>query len=72
MLDVRGLVLASTGLLALVWGIVRGNDQGWLSPEILGALALAVALLAAFVAWERRTPQPVIRVEAGQGAVARR
>ena len=44
-LDVRGLVLASTGLLALVWGIVRGNDQGWLSPEILGALALAVALL---------------------------
>ena len=33
-LDVRGLVLASTGLFALVWGIVRGNDQGWLSPEI--------------------------------------
>src|ERR1700704_1133424 len=39
-LDVRGLLLASTGLLALVWGIVRGNDQGWLSTEIVGALAL--------------------------------
>ena len=37
-LDVRGLVLASTGLFALVWGIVRGNDQGWLSGEIVGAL----------------------------------
>jgi EmrB/QacA subfamily drug resistance transporter len=59
-LDVRGLVLASTGLLALVWGIVRGNDQGWLSAEILGALALAVALLAAFVAWERRAPAPML------------
>ena len=35
-LDVRGLVLASTGLFALVWGIVRGNDQGWSSPEIVG------------------------------------
>src|SRR4051794_29855369 len=30
-LDVRGLVLASSGLLALVWSIVRGNDLGWLS-----------------------------------------
>ena len=37
-LDVPGLVLASTGLFALVWGIVRGNDQGWTSPEIVGAL----------------------------------
>ena len=59
-LDVRGLVLASTGLFALVWGIVRGNDQGWLSPEILGVLALAVAMLGAFVAWERRAPAPML------------
>jgi len=59
-LDVRGLVLASAGLLALVWGIVRGNDQGWLSAEIVGALALSLVLLAAFVAWERRTPAPML------------
>ena len=60
-LDVRGLVLASTGLLALVWGIVRGNDQGWLSPEIVGALALARRRCsAAFVAWERRAPAPML------------
>ena len=59
-LDVRGLVLASTGLFALVWGIVRGNDQGWASPEILASLGLGVALLGAFVAWERRAPAPML------------
>jgi EmrB/QacA subfamily drug resistance transporter len=59
-LDMPGLVLASGGLLALVWGIVRGNDEGWTSPEIAGALALAVALLGAFVAWERRAPAPML------------
>jgi EmrB/QacA subfamily drug resistance transporter len=59
-LDVRGLALASTGLFGLVWGIVRGNDQGWASPEILAALGLGVALLAAFVAWERRSPAPML------------
>ena len=59
-LDVPGLVLASTGLFALVWGIVRGNDQGWTSPEIAGALVAAAALLGAFVAWERRAPAPML------------
>jgi len=59
-LDVRGLVLASAGLLALVWSIVRGNDLGWLSGEILGAQVLAVVLLAAFVAWEHRAPAPML------------
>ena len=59
-LDVRGLVLASTGLFGLVWGIVRGNDAGWTSPEILGALGIGIALLAAFVAWERRAPAPML------------
>src|SRR5215831_18172680 len=28
-LDLRGLVLASTGLLGIVWGLVRGNSVGW-------------------------------------------
>jgi EmrB/QacA subfamily drug resistance transporter len=59
-LDVRGLVLASTGLFALVWGIVRGNDQGWASPEIVASLGLGVALLGAFIAWERRAPAPML------------
>ena len=44
-----------------MWGIVRGNDQGWLSPEIVGrARALGRACSAAFVAWERRAPAPML------------
>jgi EmrB/QacA subfamily drug resistance transporter len=59
-LDVRGLVLASTGLFGLVWGIVRGNDQGWSSPEIIASIGLGVALLGAFIAWERRATAPML------------
>src|SRR5580765_5191851 len=33
-LDLPGVALASLGLLGMVWGLVRGNGQGWSSPEI--------------------------------------
>src|SRR5213079_1034665 len=46
--DVRGLLLASAGLLGIVWGLVRGNSVGWGSPEITGSLAAGVLLLALF------------------------
>jgi EmrB/QacA subfamily drug resistance transporter len=59
-LDLRGLVLASTGLFAIVWGLVRGNEVGWTSPQIAGAIVAGIALVAAFVAWELRTPTPML------------
>jgi EmrB/QacA subfamily drug resistance transporter len=59
-LDLPGLVLASAGLFGVVWGLVRGNGQGWESPEILGSLALGAALVAAFVVWETRTATPML------------
>src|SRR5207247_9284067 len=59
-LDLPGLGLASVGLLGIVWGLVRGNSVGWSSPEIVGALVAGVAILAAFVAWELRTEQPML------------
>ena len=37
-LDLRGLGLVSVGLLGIVWGLVRGNGQGWTSPEIVLSL----------------------------------
>ena len=58
--DVVGLVLAGVGVFGLVYGIVRGNDAGWTSLEVLGALAGGAVLLAAFVAWEARTPDPLL------------
>ena len=59
-LDLGGLAFASAGLLGLVWGLVRGNGQGWGSLEVVGSLVLGVALLAAFVAWERRAAAPML------------
>src|SRR5437588_19398 len=59
-LDLRGLVLASGGLFGIVWGLVRGNEVGWGSPQIVGSLVAGAAVLAAFVAWEMRTPEPML------------
>jgi len=59
-LDLGGLALSSAGLFGIVWGLVRGNAQGWASTEILGALTAGAALLAAFVAWELRADNPML------------
>jgi EmrB/QacA subfamily drug resistance transporter len=59
-LDLPGLALASTGLLGIVWGLVRGNDAGWASPQIVGALVAGALLVAAFVAWELRARTPML------------
>jgi EmrB/QacA subfamily drug resistance transporter len=59
-LDLPGLGLASAGLFGIVWGLIRGNGQGWTSPEIIGSLAVGLALVAAFVAWELRTASPML------------
>jgi EmrB/QacA subfamily drug resistance transporter len=59
-LDLPGLGLAAAGLFGLTFGIIRGQAQGWTSPEILGALGIGIALLAAFVRWEMRAPAPML------------
>jgi EmrB/QacA subfamily drug resistance transporter len=59
-LDLPGLGLASVGLLGIVWGLVNGNADGWTSPMIVVSLVGGALLLTAFVAWERRTPEPML------------
>src|SRR5581483_9097749 len=59
-LDLRGLGLASAGLLGIVWALVRGNDHGWTSAGIVLPLIAGLALVAAFVAWELRAPAPML------------
>ena len=58
--DLPGLMLASGGLFGIVWGLVRGNSQGWGSAEIVGALVAGAAVTALFVAWELRTEHPML------------
>jgi EmrB/QacA subfamily drug resistance transporter len=59
-LDLPGLGLASAGLLGIVWGLVRGNAAGWTSLQIIAPIVVGALLVAAFVAWERRTPSPML------------
>jgi MFS family permease len=59
--DVPGAVLATTGALAILFGLTRVERHGVAAaavPMIAGA-----ALVAAFVAWERRAPAPLVRFE---------
>lgn len=58
--DVVGVVLVGLGILGVVFGIVRGNDAGWGSFEVVGSLLAGVALLVGFVAWESRAAAPLL------------
>jgi nitrate/nitrite transporter NarK len=59
-LDLPGLGLAGLGLLGVTFGIVRAEALGWTSTTVLGTLIAGIALLTTFVAWELRTPQPML------------
>jgi MFS family permease len=59
--DVPGALLATAGAVALLFGLTRVERHGIAAaaaPVVAGA-----ALLTAFVAWERRTPAPLVRFE---------
>jgi EmrB/QacA subfamily drug resistance transporter len=58
--DFLGLVSFSSALLMLVLALLRGNDNGWGSLLIVGLLAGAGVMLAAFAAIEQRVPEPML------------
>lgn len=58
--DIAGAISVTAGLSLLVYALVDANDAGWGSGQTLGLLALAAALLAAFVAVELRSRSPLV------------
>src|SRR5215471_1798850 len=63
-LDLGGVLLATAGLAAVVYGVIEGQRYAWGEVaygvtifEIIGA---GLVILAGFVAWERRHPQPLV------------
>jgi EmrB/QacA subfamily drug resistance transporter len=58
--DWAGVVTFSAALFALVLALVRGNDEGWGSTLIVSLFTSSAALLAAFVAIERRVSEPML------------
>jgi EmrB/QacA subfamily drug resistance transporter len=59
-IDTTGLVLVTVAALGIVWGLVRGNTAGWGSAEVLGTIVGGTALAISFVAWELRSPAPML------------
>jgi len=59
-LDLTGVALVTGGVVATVWALVRANEAGWASPEIVTTLAAGTVLLIAFVAWENRVREPMV------------
>lgn len=60
--DLLGALLSIGGLGALMLVLNQGSEWGWMSVPVLGALVVAIALLAAFVVVERRSDAPVLPI----------
>jgi hypothetical protein len=62
-LDLQGALLATVSLAGLVYAISQADSAGWTSAQTLGVGAAALLGLAGFAVLERRTAQPLLRVE---------
>ncbi|MFC3806943.1 MFS transporter [Terrabacter sp. MAHUQ-38] len=58
--DVLGAVSITLGMSSVVFGLVEAAQSGWTDVRTALPLTVGVCLIAAFVAVERRTPQPVV------------
>jgi EmrB/QacA subfamily drug resistance transporter len=58
--DIPGVVLLALGLLAVVFGVVKGETWGWTSAGTLGAIAAGVAVLVLFGLYETRVASPLL------------
>jgi EmrB/QacA subfamily drug resistance transporter len=60
--DVAGATTVTAGLVAIVYAIVKAQQWGWGSARTVGLIAAGLALLAMFVAVERRSQAPLVRL----------
>ena len=58
--DPGGAVLSIVGVVALVYGLIEAPAKGWASSSTIGAFAVAIVVLAAFVAWELHVEEPMV------------
>lgn len=60
--DLAGAVSLTAAMLLLVLTVVEAPEAGWASARTLGSLAAVAGLMAAFVAIERRSARPLVRL----------
>jgi EmrB/QacA subfamily drug resistance transporter len=59
-IDIPGVLTATSGLFAIVYGLANAETHSWSDPLTAGILAAGVALLSAFVLIQRRSPNPLL------------
>ncbi len=59
-LDLPGTILATSGLMSLVYGLSKAPTLGWDSSTVRNFLIIAASLLLSFVIHERRAAQPLM------------
>ena len=60
--DWTGFGLLTTGLVSLIYGLIRASETSWTDTAVLACLAVGVVLLAAFVVAETRVANPMFTV----------
>ncbi|SNR80793.1 MFS transporter [Actinacidiphila glaucinigra] len=58
--DVPGILLLSSAMFGLVWGLIKAPEWGWGDPLTLGFLAGSVLLFVLFAFWETKASEPLI------------
>jgi EmrB/QacA subfamily drug resistance transporter len=59
--DALGATLVTSSLVLLVLAITQGHGWGWSSARTVGVFAASALLMVAFVVWEQRHPEPLMR-----------
>ena len=59
-IDLRGLAAIALGIAAVTFAVDKGETWGWGSASTLGMFAAGLALIAAFIAIERRVSNPLV------------
>lgn len=59
-LDFRGVLLIALGVLGVVWGLMRGNDAGWTSLEVVGSFIVGIVFSGLFIRTELKERYPML------------
>jgi MFS family permease len=62
-LDWPGQITVAVAVFALLFAVIQGPTSGWGSTEVIGGFIVAVVFFAAFIAAERRSPAPLLRLD---------
>jgi MFS transporter, DHA2 family, multidrug resistance protein len=61
-LDMTGVLLSSTGLVSVTYGVIRAGEHSWSDRVSLLSLAAGLLILALFVLWQRRAKHPLVQL----------